>query len=88
MRKGGGLKIGKKKEKRGEKERNWEFWELEGNEEKEILGIRPKRPIGPVWACLGPIGPNWAQMDTPKCSLNTRHPTSVNCGNNLPKTVV
>ena len=51
-----------------------------------ILGKCPKCPIGPIWACLGPIGPIWAQMDIPNSTLNTRHPTSANCGDGQPET--
>ena len=77
---------GPKRARTGPNGPNWAFWAFARNAQLDILGIRPKCPIGPVWAQSGPIGPIWAQMDTPKCSLNIRHPTSVNCGDNLPKT--
>ena len=79
---------GPKRAQTGPNGPNWAFWAFARNAQLGILGIRPKCPIGPIWARLGPIGPIWAQMDTPKRTLNTRHPTSANCGDNLPKTGV
>ena len=84
----GRLQIGPKRAQTGPNGPNWAFWAFARNAQLGILGIRPKCPIGPIWARLGPIGPIWAQMDTPKRTLNTRHPTSANCGDNLPKTGV
>ena len=84
----GRLQIGPKRVQTGPNGPNWAFWAFARNAQLDILGIRPKCPIGPVWAQSGPIGPIWAQMDTPKRTLNTRHPTSANCGDNPPETGV
>ena len=79
----GRLQIGPKRARTGPIEHvghlpeipGWAFW---ANAQNAQVG-----PVGPVWAQSGPFGPKWTP---PNASFNTRHPTSANCGDNLPET--
>ena len=66
-------------------------WASRALAQNDRFGYFGQVPEMPNWADLGLFGPTRARLGPnghPKRPLNTRHPTSANCGDDLPETGV